>query len=367
MDESGKAMVFSKIGEPLLLKEFKLPKLKKGEVLVKIKNCTLCKSDLHTFLGRRPGPTPSVLGHEIVGEIYDLPTHEEALDYNGAQLQKGDLITWALAVSCGKCNHCQKGFPQKCDQLQKYGHLPIHEGHQFNGGLAEFIHLKNGTTIFKLKPEIPTAFLSPLNCSFATVKAALRISGSIENKNVFVFGAGMLGVLAVAMLQEKGTNKITIVDPSSYRLGIAEKFGADKILQWKKNEATIEKFVKEQLNNEKFDIILETSGSSKAIDASIQIMDVGAQLILVGSVFPVKDFQINAEKILRNLWQIKGVHNYHPDDLKDAIEFYYKNYSNYPFELLFHKKEFSLEDSEKAIKFAEDSKTHRIIIKNSLS
>ena len=361
MIETGKAMVFPGVGEPLLLKEFELPLPKKDEVLVKIKNCTLCKSDLHTFFGTRRGPTPSILGHEIIGEVYTLP-EETVFDYEGNPLRKGDLITWSLAVSCNECKYCKKGFSQKCEQLKKYGHLKITKDHQFNGGLAEYIHLKPVSAIFKLKSDIPTAFLTPLNCSLSTIKATLRIAGNVKNKHVVIFGAGMLGIMAVAMLREQGASNVISIDPSGYRLGIAEKFGADQTLQWNKDETSIDDFIRTELKDKKFDIVLETSGSSKAIEAAKGIMDIGAQLILAGSVFPTKDFQINPEKILRNLWQIKGMHNYHPEDLKDAIDFYYKNYPKYPFELLFHKETFSLLEAEKAIRFFETSKAHRIII-----
>lgn len=364
MIKTAKAMVFNKVGEPLLLQEFEIPKLKKGEVLVKIKNCTLCKSDLHTFLGRRSGPTPSVLGHEIVGEIYELPTNETIFDYNGKQLKTGDLVTWGLAVFCGKCRNCAKGFPQKCDHLKKYGHLQIDDEHQFNGGLAEFIHLKPGTAIFKLKPGIPIPFLSPLNCSFSTVVAALRTARNIENRNVIIFGAGMLGVLSVAMLQVWKANKITVIDPSSTRLKIAKKFGADQVLQWNKKKTSTLEFSQDQLNQEKFDVILETSGSSQAINSTKQILGIGGQIILIGSVFPTEDIKINPEMILRNLWQIKGLHNYHPDDLKTAIDFYYQSFENYPFELLFSNEHFALEDSEKAMSLVETSRVHRVVMEN---
>ncbi len=115
-------MVFTGPGKPLLESTFPLPQLQQGELLVKIRYCSICASDLHTFYGRRKSPAPLVPGHEIVGEVFQTCDGEQRTDYTGEKVTKGDLITWSLAVSCGKCQFCKKGFPQKCENLLKYGH-----------------------------------------------------------------------------------------------------------------------------------------------------------------------------------------------------------------------------------------------------
>ena len=359
MKGSGLAMVFVQANQPLHETVLSLPQLKERELLVKIKYCSICASDLHTYHGRRPGSSPSVLGHEIVGEVYQTFNNEQLIDYTGKLIKEGDLITWSLAVSCGECLFCQKGFPQKCEKLLKYGHQKQNPDFKFNGGFAEFIHLQKGTTLFKLNPALPTQYLSALNCSFATVAAALRNAGQVRNRTTVIFGAGMLGIIATAMLKQRGASTIYVIDPNEYRLDIARKFGATETIRWDNQDAIAEKFKKINLP---IDLVFETSGSSSAVSLSTKILGIGGRLLLCGSVFPSADIVISPEKIVRNLWQIIGIHNYHHDDLLTAICFFEEQHTVLPFELLFHKDIFSLGDTQQALEMAKNSKIHRVTI-----
>ena len=91
------AAVFTAVGEPLALREFPLPELRGSEILVRVRCTTICGSDLHSYFGRRHSPVPSVLGHEMVGEIADAGPRG-ALDFRGSPLKIGDRVTWSM---CG--------------------------------------------------------------------------------------------------------------------------------------------------------------------------------------------------------------------------------------------------------------------------
>ena len=115
------AVFFAGVGKPLEAREYPLPeRLEPGAVLVKTRLATVCGSDMHSWRGRRPFPTPAVLGHEGVGTIVrlgDAVTRDTA----GRTLAQGDRVTWTIMSACGHCVFCRiHGLPQKCLMAQEY-------------------------------------------------------------------------------------------------------------------------------------------------------------------------------------------------------------------------------------------------------
>ena len=116
-DNRASAIIFNGANKPLIEKKFPIPqKIGSYEAIVKISLATICSSDVHTWLGHRPFPTPAILGHEIVGKIVKLGKNLR-FDFNGKKLNVGDRITWSMTTSCQKCFFCKKGLPQKCVNL----------------------------------------------------------------------------------------------------------------------------------------------------------------------------------------------------------------------------------------------------------
>lgn len=356
-----KAWVFNGPQEKLELQQFEFSALNKDELLVKNKYCTICKSDLHTFSGAKPGPQPSVLGHEIVGEIAKLPQHP-MYDYWGNLLSVGDLITWTLMAFCGNCRNCKRGIPQKCSSLKKYGHEKINSHFKLTGGFASHMHLYPGTVTYKLPAGIDGKLLAGLNCSWATVASAIRSYGDVSGKNILIFGAGMLGVVALVMCKEYGAKNITVVEKNNFRLGLIRYFGTDFIIPASLNNDFVNGRLQQYFGGDDVDVIFEMTGATQAINLAFNIAGVGAEIILVGSVFPTNNISVNPEQIVRKLLKIKGVHNYTPDDLATAILFITEVHSKYPFNLLFEEKVYTLETLDKAVENAKTSVLHRVAI-----
>ena len=134
---SSNAGVFLGAGQPMDLRTFPLPSPESGEAIVRIECCTLCGSDLHTITGKRTENCPSILGHEILG-IVDTVGDPPPCDLDGRPLRAGDRITWSTSVSCGDCDRCRGGLPQKCRTLAKYGHELAEGRYALSGGLSQF-------------------------------------------------------------------------------------------------------------------------------------------------------------------------------------------------------------------------------------
>lgn len=293
-----------------------------GEALVRVTACTLCGSDLHSLHGRRTVPTPTILGHEIVGRLVAWGENFSRVDIAGQPLQLGDRVTWAVVAACGRCYYCLRQLPQKCQQACKYGHMGFDSGYVWSGGLAEFCLLVPGTALVKIPEGVPDEQIAPASCATATVMAALEQLPPGPTEHVTILGAGMLGLTAAAILQSRGVAAITVVDPQEQRLQAALRCGATRVI-------TPESLRADTLHPPS-DAVLEFSGSETLIPWSLDALRMGGRLVLVGAVFPVPAVEILPERIVRHQLSIVGVHNYRPEHLRQGVEFLVTRGGEYP-------------------------------------
>ncbi len=365
MAETSRAMVFDEVARRLELRRYPLPQLAEGEVLVRITCCTLCGSDIHTYEGRRATPCPTVLGHEIIGRVADLPAGPEVCDFGGTRLQIGDRITWSVAASCGGCFFCTNALPQKCEELFKYGHQRITERHQLSGGLADHCHLARGTAIFRLPADLSDAVACPANCATATTAAAFRYSGSCAGEVVLIQGAGMLGLTAAAMAAASGAREVIVCDTAPERLRRADSFGATRTAVVVDDDddggAALRLAVDRATSARGVDIAIDMSGSAAAMETGIELLRIGGRYVWVGAVFPGRPVSISAETVVRKLLCIQGVHNYTPEDLGSALQFLKANHARFPFEQLVAET-FALEDAAAAFSRASQSGVLRVAV-----
>ncbi|MEN2487162.1 zinc-binding dehydrogenase [Flavobacterium sp. B11] len=347
--------------ERSILPEFTaLPELKKGEILVKNKYATLCGSDLHTFTGRRKEPSPIVLGHEIVGEIIEMAPNEPFYDLNGNVLKLGDIITWTIFAAPNEDEFVKDKMPQKSASLFKYGHVKFTEEEKFNGGLGTHCVLKKGTGILKLPSSINQKFAPIINCAGATAMAAFRLIDTIENKNVLILGAGVLGLIAASIVDQKKAASITVLDIDDERLIKSKDFGAKYIYNAQSPIAELEN-ITSQFYKKGFDVIIDMSGSVEAIKTGLKFSAIGAQHIWIGAVTPTEDIAINPETMIRKLLSIKGMHNYNFEDFVNAVSFFEDHFEDYPFQT-FIEKEFELKETKEAFEYAIKHKPFRVLI-----
>ncbi len=325
--KSSLAAVFDGIAGQVVLQEIPTPTPQTGEVLVRVVGCTLCGSDLHSFDGRRKVAVPTILGHEIVGEVVASGDAELPHDLSGNPMKLGDRVTWAVVASCGECDLCQRDLPQKCRQATKYGHEAMRPGRELLGGLAEHCLLVRGTAMIRIPPELPLEVICPSSCATATIAAALENAGDLRNRNLCLFGAGMLGLTASAMARAAGAKEVVCVDPVASRRERALHFGATKAVA----PADLAAAAAEVVGDLGFDVILELSGSNAAFHAAWPLLRLGGTLVLVGSVFPGEPVPIAMEQIVRRQLTIRGIHNYAPRHLQQAVDFLAANHSQFPF------------------------------------
>jgi putative phosphonate catabolism associated alcohol dehydrogenase len=351
---TSRAAVFREPGQPLLIEEFPRPKPEPREALVRVDFCTLCGSDLHSMLGHRRVPAPSVLGHEIVGRIAAVSIEQPPVDLAGRTLTVGDRVIWSVAAACGECDRCRRGLTQKCRRLFKYGHESTDRTSPLSGGLAEYCLLVPGTAIVTLDETLSNAQVCPASCATATVAEALRGCGELSGRSVLIFGAGMLGLTAAAMSHWLGAERIVICDPDAGRLARALNFGATETVLWPDLEANFASG-----SSLEVDIALEMSGAPDAAIAGLHHLAIGGELVLVGAVSPTAAVPIEPEQIVRRLLKIRGVHNYAPHSLQLAVTFLTETHSVYPLASLVEQT-FPLSRICDAVAYAVESRACRV-------
>lgn len=352
--------VFSTANQPMSLNNISIPSLKKGEILVKNEFATLCKSDIHTFCGKRKEKTPTILGHEVVGIIEAFGDGILNSDVRNRELKIGDRISWAIFSSNPESTLSLEGIPQKGEDLIKYGHELLDDESMLHGGLSQYLIIRKNTPVAKIAKHIPLPVGALINCSMATMAGAIRLLDKIHNKHFLVLGAGMLGLSACAMLKTMGARSITVLENNPQRLEQSMNFGADytylEIEDLKSGSATNSK------NNHLFHGLIETTGIPIMIEQSLDVLSIGGTAVWVGAVFPERNINLSAEKIVRNLLNIKGLHNYNIQDFINAVEFVENYHTVFPFITLVEKT-FSLIEVNEAFNYALSNNSMRVGIK----
>jgi alcohol dehydrogenase, propanol-preferring len=183
-----KAMVLDKPGERLRLAELPMPEPRAGQVLVKVRACAVCRTDLHVVDGELTEPKlPIVPGHEIVGEVVRAGPGGDRFRV-GARVG----IPW-LGHTCGSCRFCTSGQENLCDFAR-------FTGYQINGGYAEYT-VADARYCFVLPGGFGDAEAAPLLCAGLIGYRSLRMAGDAERLGIYGFGAAAHIVAQVARHQ----------------------------------------------------------------------------------------------------------------------------------------------------------------------
>ena len=229
-----RAAVLEEFGKPLAVQEVDLAEPKSGEVLVRLEACGVCHTDMYTASGADPsGYAPTVLGHEGAGVV-------EAVGPDVADLAVGDRVVTLFSPQCRECEHCRSDRTNLClaiREQQNLGYLPDGTARLSRDG--EPIRHFMGTSTFAeytVMPQIALAKVNPeadlsraclFACGLSTgLGAAINTAKVQPGSFCVVFGAGMVGLGAVAGCRLQGADQVVCVDLSDERLELARGQGA---------------------------------------------------------------------------------------------------------------------------------------------
>ncbi|MDE5440779.1 alcohol dehydrogenase AdhP [Bradyrhizobium sp. CSA207] len=209
-----KAAIVRQFGKPLVIEDVPVPQPGPGEVLVKVKACGVCHTDLHAASGDWPvKPVPPFIpGHEVAGII-------AALGSGVKNLKVGDAVGVAwLHDACMSCEYCETGWETLCEHQHN-------TGYSVNGGFAEYV-IASAAFAAKLPATIDFAAIAPILCAGVTTYKGLKETEARPGEWVVISGVGGLGHVAIQYAKAMGL-KVAAVDIAEDKLALARTTGAD--------------------------------------------------------------------------------------------------------------------------------------------
>jgi S-(hydroxymethyl)glutathione dehydrogenase / alcohol dehydrogenase len=284
-----RAAVLEEFSRPLEVRELDLAEPKAGEVLVRLVACGVCHTDLYTASGVDPsGYAPTVLGHEGAGVV-------ERVGSDVTLLEPGDHVVTLFSPQCGECVHCRDPRTNLClaiGEQQNKGYLPDGTTRLSMDG-EEIRHFMGTSTFaeYTVMPEIALAKVNPdapldraclFACGLSTgLGAAINTARVQPGSTCVVFGAGMVGLGAVAGCRLQGAERIICVDLSDVRLELAKGQGATETMTG--SDYVVERIV-EATDGFGADYTFEATGNVAVMRQAVEAARMGWGLATVAGV-----------------------------------------------------------------------------------
>ena len=253
-----------------------------GEVLLRIRACGICGSDIHGWDGssgrRRP---PLIMGHEAAGEIVSLGPGVE-------HWRIGDRVTFDSTISCGVCGCCREGQVNLCENRRVVGVAPAE--YRQHGAFAEFLALP-ARILYALPDALPFARAAMIEPVSIAVHAVQRIRIASTDTAVVV-GAGMIGLFVIQALRWAGAQRIVAVDLAENRLALARELGATHAL--KSDACDVAGEVARLTGGRGADCAFEVVGIGATLDLTLATLRRGGAAVLVGNLSAKTDFPLQA-------------------------------------------------------------------------
>lgn len=287
-----KAIVKSKAEEGLWLEDVPEPEIGINDVLIRVLKTGICGTDVHIWnwdaWAQSTIKIPTILGHEIVGEIVEVGS-------NVSDFFVGDIVSVEGHLVCGRCRNCLAGRRYKCANTLGYGV-------NTDGGFAEFMAVPY-TNIWKHNPNVNLEVAAIFDPFGNAVHTALAFE--VFGEDVLITGAGPIGIMASAVAKHAGARHVVITDINPKRLELAEKMGAvTRAINTKKT--SIAETQRELGMTEGFDVGFEMSGVASAFRDMVANMAHGGRIALLG--IPTEEFAINWKTVVFNMLDIKGIY-----------------------------------------------------------
>jgi len=276
-----KALVLEEYGR-LEYRDVPDPLIGTEDVLLQIKACGICGSDVHGLdgsTGRRIPPV--IMGHEAAGVVADVGP--DVTDW-----QPGDRVTFDSTIYCGTCHFCRRGEINLCEDRRVLG-VSCGDYRQ-DGAFAEYVAVPQHI-LYRLPDGLDFAQAALVEALSIAFHAARRTPITL-NDTVVVVGAGMIGLLVIQTLRAAGCGQIIAVDLDRDRLDLACKLGADQGLQSDADD--IISIVQGQTAGRGADLAFEVVGISPTLNLALACLRKGGSLAMVGNLAPKTDFPLQA-------------------------------------------------------------------------
>lgn len=283
-----------------------MPKIGKGELLIRNHVALTCGTDLKMFLrGHRLVTPPLIIGHEFAGTVEEVGEGVKGFE-------RGMRVVAANSAPCMSCYYCQIGKPNLCDHLDE-----VLVGFSSPGAYAEYVRLparivkQNAYVIPKDVPLESAAFVEPLAC----VVHGIELSNIKASDLVFVIGAGPIGLMHVQLAKVRAAKTVAVADASSERLQRAAQLGADKLITSSDPAGQ----VKTLTENRGADVTIEAVGKPETWEMAVRATRKGGTTVLFGGCPAGSTAAIDTGLVHYGELTLKGVFHHTPSDVREAL------------------------------------------------
>jgi L-iditol 2-dehydrogenase len=284
------------------VKDVPKPEIGSDEILLKVMASGICGTDVVEWY--RLPKAPRVLGHEATGIIDEVG--EKVTKY-----RVGDRIFVSHHVPCNKCHYCQKDAHTACETLHTTNYYP--------GGFSQYIRVPKinvETGVYRLPANMSYeegTFIEPLGCAVR----GQRLADIQKDDTILIIGSGMAGILHIQLAKMKGAQKIFAADINPDRLKLAEKFGADQVIDAK---GDLPQQLKEINDGRAADKVIVCTGAEKAALTALDCVDRGGTILYFAVPDPTTKIPIPITEFWRNETTIRTSYGAAPRDLEEALQ-----------------------------------------------
>ncbi len=342
-----KAAVLEKL-DKIVIKDVKEPKCGDNEVILRVKACAVCGSDIRIFhYGNDRVKLPTVMGHEIAGDIIEIGK-------NVTKVSVGDRIALGADVPCGTCYWCTNGLCNNCK-------INYAIGYQFEGGFQEKMVLNEITLNYGPVTIIPdnvsykeATLAEPLAC----IINGFELGEFNLGKSICIIGLGPIGNMMLELSRVYGASKIFAAEISEERIELAQKmFPNARYINVEKENLV--KTVISETNEKGVDFAITPSGSVKAHEDAIEIVRNRGVVNLFGGLKNQPKLCIDSNLIHYKECKVLGSHGSTPRHHKIAIDLISNGYIDAK---KYITEVFSLTDIIKAFEYTESKKGLKAVI-----
>ena len=260
--------------------DFPDPEVGDDDVLIRVRACGICGSDVHGFIGKTGRRIPPlIMGHEAAGIV-------EGFGKNVSGFKKGDRVCFDSTVYCNKCESCRAGLINRCDTRQVLGvSVPAFKRH---GAFAEFVAVP-WWIVSKIPDELSFVNAALLEPASIGTHAANRAPISNED-TVVVIGAGTIGLFILQGARLRGAAKVIAVDINEFRLDLAKKIGADKLINPLSSD--LSEAILQETDGKGANVTLEAVGYAKTFADAVTVTRMGGHIVAVGNLQKKAEFDL---------------------------------------------------------------------------
>jgi threonine 3-dehydrogenase len=288
------ALVKQKAERGIWLQQVPVPTIGPHDVLVHIHKTAICGTDIHIYQwdhwAQKTIPVPLITGHEFSGRVVAMGS---AVD----RIKIGQRVSGEGHITCGQCRSCQQGIRHLCPNT-------IGVGVQRAGCFAEYLAIPQDN-IFMLPDYISDtqgAILDPLGNAVHTT-----LSFDLVGQDILITGAGPIGIMACAIAKKAGARSVVIIDINPYRLQLAQRMGADQIINLSDPNSVDLPAVQSLLDiPEGFSVGLEMSGHASALPTLLHHLSCGGKVALLG--IPPEQMTIDWNTLVFKGITLKGIY-----------------------------------------------------------